>query len=174
MGSDPTQLLALYARAEQTPNPDSRVMLSERRDALGMPMARLDWRLSETDTASMTRWLARLDGDLRRTGQGRLVGPGQDWEAHITGGPHHMGTTRMSADPRHGVVDADSRVHSVDNLFVAGSSVFSAGGWANPTFTLVTLSLRLADHLRTVLTSGWDAPRGSIGDAGLVGVNEEW
>ena len=64
-----------------------------------------------------------------------------------------MGTTRMSADPRHGVVDANCRVHSVDNLFIAGSSVFSTGGWANPTFTLVGLALRLADHLRLVLTS---------------------
>ena len=52
-----------------------------------------------------------------------------------------MGTTRMSADPRDGVVDADCRVHSVDNLYVAGSSVFTTGGYANPTFTLVALAL---------------------------------
>jgi choline dehydrogenase-like flavoprotein len=156
LGSDPTQLLALYARAEQTPNPDSRVTLSGRRDALGVPLARLDWRLLATDTASVTGWLARLDATLRGTGQGRLVKPGEDWESQITGGPHHLGTTRMSSDPRHGVVDANCRVHSVDNLFVAGSSVFSTGGWANPTLTLVSLSLRLADHLRGVLTSEWD------------------
>ncbi len=59
-----------------------------------------------------------------------------------------MGTTRMSTDPRHGVVGADCRVHSVANLCVAGSSVFTIGGYANPTFTLVTLALRLADTLR--------------------------
>jgi choline dehydrogenase-like flavoprotein len=159
LGSDPSQLLALYARAEQSPNLASRVMLSGRRDALGVPMATLDWRIRDADTASVIGWLDRLDAALRQTGQGRLVGPPQEWDSHITGGPHHMGTTRMSADPRHGVVDANCRVHSVDNLFVAGSSVFSAGGWANPTFTLVGLSLRLADHLRAVLTAGGPAGR---------------
>ncbi len=162
LGADPTRLLALYARAEQTPNPHSRVTLSERRDALGMPVARLDWRLSDGDTESVTGWLARLDDALRRTGQGRVAGPSEDWESQITGGPHHMGTTRMSVDPRHGVVDGNCRVHSVDNLFVAGSSVFSTGGWANPTFALVSLALRLADHLRTELTSGGSADRATV------------
>jgi choline dehydrogenase-like flavoprotein len=55
----------------------------------------------------------------------------------------------MSADDRTGVVDADCRVHGVANLYVAGSSVFTTGGSATPTMTLVALSLRLADHLRT-------------------------
>ncbi len=68
------------------------------------------------------------------------------------GGPHHMGTTRMSADPNHGVVDADCRMHTVDNLYIAGSSVFATGGYANPTFTLVALALRLADKLRDRLS----------------------
>ncbi|MBA3891154.1 MAG: hypothetical protein H0X64_11565 [Gemmatimonadaceae bacterium] len=58
-----------------------------------------------------------------------------------------MGTTRMSDDPTQGVVDRDCRVHSVDNLYVAGSSVFPTGGYVNPTLTLTALALRLADHL---------------------------
>jgi len=58
-----------------------------------------------------------------------------------------MGGTRMSADPATGVVDADCRVHGYDNLYVAGSSVFPTGGWANPTLTIIALSLRLAEHL---------------------------
>ncbi len=62
-----------------------------------------------------------------------------------------MGATRMHADPRHGVVDADCRVHGIENLFVAGSSVFPTGGSANPTLTVVALALRLAEHLRRVL-----------------------
>jgi choline dehydrogenase-like flavoprotein len=59
-----------------------------------------------------------------------------------------MGTTRMHADARKGVVDAQCRVHGTDNLYVAGSSVFPSGGYANPTLTLVALALRLADHLK--------------------------
>jgi choline dehydrogenase-like flavoprotein len=60
---------------------------------------------------------------------------------------HHMGTTRMASDPASGVVDADCRVHGVENLYVAGSSVFPTGGNANPTLTIIALALRLADHL---------------------------
>jgi choline dehydrogenase-like flavoprotein len=86
-----------------------------------------------------------------------VILPRPGWEEGIIGGPHHMGTTRMAADPRHGVVDADCRVHSIDNLHVAGSSVFTTGGYANPTFTIVALALRLADHLRERLDARDDA-----------------
>jgi choline dehydrogenase-like flavoprotein len=58
-----------------------------------------------------------------------------------------MGTTRMSDDPKHGVVDRNCQVHSVHNLYVAGSSVFPTGGYMNPTLTIVALALRLSDHL---------------------------
>ena len=60
---------------------------------------------------------------------------------------HHVGTTRMHADPGQGVVDAHGRVHGLTNLFVTGSSVFPTGGFANPTLTIVALALRLAEHL---------------------------
>ena len=59
-----------------------------------------------------------------------------------------MGTTRMNRDPTKGVVDENCRVHSLANLYVAGSSVFPTGGVANPTLTIVTLALRLADHIK--------------------------
>jgi choline dehydrogenase-like flavoprotein len=66
----------------------------------------------------------------------------------MTGGMHHMCTTRMHVDSRHGVVDADCRVHALANLYVAGSSVFATGGVANPTLTIVALAIRMADHLK--------------------------
>jgi len=62
-------------------------------------------------------------------------------------GGHHIGTTRMGTDPRTSVVDASCRVHSVNNLYVAGSSVFPTSSQANPTLTLMALSLRLGKHL---------------------------
>ena len=61
---------------------------------------------------------------------------------------HHMGTTRMHNDPKLGVVDENCKVHGTDNLFIAGSSVFPSSGFANPTLTLVSLALRLADHIK--------------------------
>jgi choline dehydrogenase-like flavoprotein len=151
--SSSDRIYSLYFRAEQAPDPANRVTLSERRDALGLPQTRLEWRVKPLDIASIIGWLGVLDRDVRARGLGQVIGPPDDWQRHINGGPHHMGTTRMSADPRHGVVDADCRVHSVENLYVAGSSVFATGGYANPTFTLVTLALRLADTLRRRLQS---------------------
>ena len=67
------------------------------------------------------------------------------------GGYHHMGTTRMGENEREGVVDRDAKVFGVNNLFVAGSSVFSTSGSANPTLTIVALALRLAEHLEHLL-----------------------
>jgi choline dehydrogenase-like flavoprotein len=142
------RVYSLYFRGEQAPDPSNRIMLSERRDALGMPESRLEWRLRPIDLAGVTGWLDVLDSDLRARGLGQVIRPPDGWQRGMVGGPHHMGTTRMSADPRRGVVDADCRVHSVDNLYVAGSSVFPTGGYANPTFTLLTLALRLADTLK--------------------------
>ena len=145
------RIYSLYFRSEQAPDPQNRVLLSTRRDALGIPQTRLDWRAKSMDMAGIAGWVEVLDRDLRKRSLGRVIGPPEGWQQAIIGGPHHMGSTRMSADPRHGVVDAHCRVHSVANLYVAGSSVFTTGGYANPTFTLVTLALRLADTLRTRL-----------------------
>jgi choline dehydrogenase-like flavoprotein len=66
----------------------------------------------------------------------------------MRGGWHHMGTTRMSDCPETGVVDANCRVFGLDNLYIAGSSVYPTAGTANPTLTLVALALRLADRLK--------------------------
>ena len=71
--------------------------------------------------------------------------------ANPRGSFHHMGTTRMHVDPRHGVADADCRLHDLSNLFVAGSSVFPTYGTANPTLTILALSFRLAEHLKALL-----------------------
>jgi choline dehydrogenase-like flavoprotein len=71
------------------------------------------------------------------------------WSDNLSWFGHHMGTTRMSETPRTGVVDADCRVHGLANLYIAGSSVFPTSGYANPTLTILALSLRLADHLKS-------------------------
>jgi choline dehydrogenase-like flavoprotein len=66
-------------------------------------------------------------------------------------GNHHLGTTRMSSDPKRGVVSANSQVHGISNLYVAGSSVFPTYGSSNPTLNLIALTLRLGDHLKKVM-----------------------
>lgn len=143
----------VYFRSEQRPNPSSRVSLSRRTDRYGKPLAKLDWRLDEQDFASILGWARVLDAHVRERGLGVVVEPAEVWREHVLGGPHHMGTTRMSATASTGVVDANCRVHTVDNLYVAGSSIFASGGYANPTFALLAFASRLADHLAKELST---------------------
>jgi choline dehydrogenase-like flavoprotein len=155
-GTFPVTGISVSTRIESTPNPDSRVRLGTERDALGMRRVELDWQLTELDKHSVIRMMELLASEFGRTGLGRVrvdVEEGADsWPADLEGGWHHMGTTRMSDDPTRGVVDRDGRVHGVDNLYVAGSSVFATAGSGTPTMTIVALALRLADHLRDRLT----------------------
>ncbi|MGE0483948.1 MAG: GMC family oxidoreductase [Gammaproteobacteria bacterium] len=153
----------VIVRGEQAPNPASRVLRTTERDALGMPRVGLDWRLSAIDKRTVAVMAERLGAEFERLGIGRLTPAawlhetGTAWPVdptvsnHPVAGYHHMGTTRMSADPRHGVVDGDCRVHGYANLYVAGSSVFATSSWANPTLLIVALAHRLGAHLGKVL-----------------------
>ncbi len=151
--------ISVVVDLEQLPDPDSRVTLSRRRDRLGRRHASVDWRLSPLERRTARAITELVGSALSRRGLGdtRLApwlfetGPYVGRELLRT--HHHIGTTRMAADPREGVVDANCRVHGAENLFVAGCSVFPTGGHANPTLTIVALALRLADHLRHALAS---------------------
>lgn len=142
----------LVTTQEQAPNPLSRVTLSQNKDALGVPQARLQWLLTELDWHTIKVAVQRLVQGFGVPGIARLQVPldldEMQWPSNLGCSWHHCGTTRMHADPRQGVVDADCRVHGMQNLFVAGSSVFTTNGHGNPTLTIVALSLRLADRLR--------------------------
>jgi choline dehydrogenase-like flavoprotein len=150
----PARFYHLTTRQEQAPNPDSRVTLSTEKDALGMPRAKLDWRVTELDKRSMRTFYQILGREMGRTNTGRvqirdwLLSDDKTWPSFISGGWHHMGTTRMSADPKQGVVDANCKVHGLGNLYIGGAAVYATAGAVNPTLTLVALSLRLADHLK--------------------------
>lgn len=149
-GLGPVDSIDLVARIDQAPNRDSRLTLGRERDALGLPRAQLHWSLSRTDRDAVLRTLELLGAETARSGVGRvrvlLDGDGQ-WPDDLEGGWHLMGTTRMSQDPRTGVVDRDGKVHGVSNLYIAGSSIFPTGGSGTPTLTIVALALRLAAHL---------------------------
>lgn len=143
-----TQRYVLVHFCEQPLDPSSRVSLSDRRDALGVPMLRLDWRIQPEVVRGMEALANLLGEELERTGLGRLV-PGRD-EPRFTDASHHMGTTRMGTDPRRSVVDSWGRLHEVANLWLAGSSIFPSGGHANPTLTIVALALRQARRIASL------------------------
>lgn len=123
-----------------------------------MPRVRLDWRLGEQDVRTAFELVSATARAFANCGLGEVEIAdwldGRDgWQfdplvsAHPIGGFHHMGTTRMADDPKAGVTDGFGKVHGVANLYVAGSSLFPTGGWANPTLTMLALALRTADHI---------------------------
>ena len=144
--------IRLYCRSEQEPNAASRIELGPDRDAMGIRRAHVSWRLTDRDRRTVVDFAHLVGGELHRLGatdvtlDDWLAEPGA-WAEDLRGGPHHSGTTRMSHTAATGVVDRDSRVHGVPNLYVVGPSVFPTGGYANPTYTIIALALRAADHL---------------------------
>jgi choline dehydrogenase-like flavoprotein len=140
---------------EQAPHEDNRVVLGASLDPLGIPRVELHWRIDAVERHSVAQSARLFAADLAAMNMGRVrlapwvsdddqpIGISQGQPAHH----HHMGGARMGTNPMTSVVDPNQKVHGVDNLYVAGSAVFPTGGFANPTFTIVQLSLRLADHL---------------------------
>ena len=148
----PNPALVLRATIEPTPDPSSRVLLDTAKDRLGMPRAKVDWRIRPDDRRALDRLIDLMKVEMPRADLGRIVPDtspdAAGWPASMSGGKHHMGTTRMHDDPAQGVTDGNGKVHGMANLYVAGSSLFPTAGYANPTLTIVALALRSADHLR--------------------------
>lgn len=150
-------------RAEQSPNPDSRIVLSEEKDALGLPRANLNWQLQDIDRKTVKVLMETMRDEFSRLDWGEvkpsewLYDSSIGWKtdplisAHPIGGYHHMGGLRMHNSLKYGVVDENCRLHDSPNFYVAGSGVFPTGGWANPTITLMALAMRLGDHLKPQL-----------------------
>ena len=150
-----TNAFQLFTRIEQAPNPASRVTLDTEKDSLGVPRAMLHWELTSLEKRSIRKIHELLGQQVGRGGVARvkMMDYLQDvkdtsWPSFTGGGWHHMGTTRMSNDPKEGVVDANCKVHHISNLYIAGASCFTTAGAPNPTLTLTALTLRLADHLK--------------------------
>ncbi len=133
---------------EMTPNPDSRITLADTCDEVfGQKQTKITWELSARDETTYKYSLQMFQNAL----SGVTFEAWNDVKDSWVVNGHHIGTTRMSNGPEDGVVDKNLKVHSLDNLYVAGASVFPSAGVSNPTFTIVTLSIRLADHLIKVI-----------------------
>ena len=134
---------------EMEPDPENRVLLGEEKDACGQPVPVVRHRCSELDRRSLVALHETLVDEVARNDLGQLISRLHEedpWPIDLDAS-HHMGTTRMGDDPRNSVVNSDCRLHAIDNVYLAGGSVFPTSGCANPTFTMVALSIRLAEHL---------------------------
>jgi hypothetical protein len=145
---------------ETVSNPFSRVELTSQKDSIGLRLASLDWRLTERDKASFLS-IAKLAKVHFEKEQGVelllerwVTDESMDWTRFINHDGHyghHMGTTKMGVNHNDSVVDQNCKVHGLKNIYIAGSSVFPTFGFANPTLTIVALSIKLAGHLRQKL-----------------------
>lgn len=153
---DPHNYIEFEGQFEQAPNPHSRVMLGDEMDRLGQRRTLLDWQFTELDHHTFRCFALTIAAQLARLGLGRIqlpewLDPKSGKLAQLGGCAHHMGTTRMADDPSRGVVDRDCRMHGIVNLYVGGSSCFPTGGCGFPTFTIVVMAARLAEHLKQAL-----------------------
>ena len=102
----------------------------------------------------MARGLRVLEAAFALHGGARLEFDGIDLDEiaslRIPVGGHHIGTARMGASPASGVCDVNCELFSARGVYIAGAAAFPTSGFANPTLTLVALSLRLAGHLAAV------------------------
>jgi len=144
---------ALHYHAEQIPTAASRIQLTREIDAYGVPRARIDLRFTEQDVDSVLESHRVLDQSLRANGIGHLNYwyPPDTVREHIwqmaADGFHQVGGARMGADPTQSVVDANLKIHGLDNLYVASSAVFPTTGQANSTLLAVAFAMRLANRL---------------------------
>lgn len=148
------QLCNVLVNMEQSPNYQSRITLGDKLDALDLPLLRFDWQLSENETHTLDIAIREFTSMLGHSRAGRFKMSSQvaEGKPEYSISCHHSGTTRMSDDPSKGVVNKDCRVHGIENLYVSGSSVFPTTGWANPTLSIVALSIRLADTIKSTFS----------------------
>jgi choline dehydrogenase-like flavoprotein len=143
---------------EQLPDPQSRITLSDKRDALGVPIPRVSWRIDDQARRSLMRLGHLLRAELSRAGLPtpileQWIAQERPQDSDVTDIAHSCGTTRMSHDPRFGVVNPKCQLHGVAGLYIAGTSVFPTSGHANPTLMLVSLAIRIADQIKIDLAN---------------------
>jgi len=144
----------LIIMEEQEPNPLSKVTLGQKKDRFGLYQAVLDWKFVDNDVVTMKKSTILFAKKFAKAGLGRvkidewLLKENAEFDTkHTNGGYHLMCTTRMGSTHKDGVVDSNLKVFGIDNLYITGSSVFTTGGSVNSTFTIVQLTLRLAEHI---------------------------
>ena len=130
----------------------SRITLGVESDSMGVSEAVVDWRVSEQEVRTMRRYAAHLKGEFEAMGltgvewARGMISEGVKLEG-LEDARHAMGGACMGSDPRTSVVDAEMRVHGVENLSIASAAVFPDGSAQLPTLTMMALALRLAERL---------------------------
>lgn len=123
-----------------------------------MRKVKVDWQYLPEDIESVRRSLRLFVQEINQSGLATFEFNDDQLEEDLTRfgayGGHHIGTTRMGTQPETSVVDPNGKIHDIDNLYISSASVFPTSSQANPTLTIVAMSLRLADHIAETLQAG--------------------
>ena len=140
---------------EQKPKNENAIILGNQLDPSNIPLSKIYWKRSSEEKTS-ARLIAEelgemfLENDIGRIALNNYLYD-DSIDYYVTTGNHQLGGTRMGDNPNDSVVDKNLKVHELENLFISGSSTFRSGGHCHPTFTIVKLSLRLADHIKKII-----------------------
>jgi choline dehydrogenase-like flavoprotein len=149
----------LCYHAEQEQRSDNQIDIIGSVSADKLPDIRINYDFSDADVDNVIRAHAQLAKELSAAALAELIYEVDEDDMHrvvrekARDGYHQIGTTRMGTDDRDSVVDANCKVHGVQGLYLAGSSVFRSSGAAPPTQSIVAFSLRLAHYLSGSLKS---------------------
>ncbi len=133
---------------ELLPDPNNRLTLSDKKDALGIPKPNIYYdvgayvrKSAESYSTPLVKQLAREMGatDVKVT-------------TEFTNSDHIMGGMIMGANPADSVVDVDCRAHDHPNLFLPGGGAMTTAGCGNSTLTMAALALKAADAMVAQLT----------------------
>jgi choline dehydrogenase-like flavoprotein len=130
---------------EDLPEEHNRVTLDPLlKDRNGIPAPKVTYKLSENSKKMLSHGMARGKEVMKAAGSVSEFGFGP---VRMSGW-HLMGTTRMGNDPRTSVVNNLGQCHDVRNLFIVDSSIFPTSGGVNPTSTLQSTALYIADQIK--------------------------
>jgi len=149
-----TARIDMHVQAEHAPVRDSRITVDPSvLDSYGLPRVVLDWRIGDDELTSLQSFAFQIRDALQHHGIGTL----KLEEDLLAGRPefldrlgdiyHQSGGTNIADSAERGVVDRNLRVFGTENLYVAGAGTFPTTSNANTTFTAVTFTTRLVDHL---------------------------
>ena len=155
LNSENVYEISLQALQEQKPIETNYVSLGKNFDPNGIPLAKLNWKRNDLEMRSIRLIMEHVGDFFIKEDLGRIALEeyifNEDLDFTFTSGNHQMGGTRIGFEKKNSVVDENLKVHDIENLYVAGSSVFSSSGHCHPTLTIVQLSLRLGDQLMSII-----------------------
>jgi len=139
--------LSVSGFGEMLPNEETRIDLDlNRRDALGLPVARIRSRLTDADFKRLRFMAGQCRNILKAAGIKTLVEEFSTYDYFSA--THVYGSCRMGDKPEDSVVNASGRAHECENLYIADASIFpSTGGGESPSLTIFALAIRTADHI---------------------------